>query len=146
MNKTMESVTMPNYSYVFTFEEDFDGDESRKWFAENWTMSFYYISAYMLVIFGLQQYMASRPRFELRGYLVTWNIFLAVFSLWGTYRSAPELLYVLQNYGFRYSCCIPGPSAFIQLGHNVTEQSGLSPYYGISMPMIKTPQTGLQSC
>jgi len=106
----MESVTMPNYSYVFKFEADFDGDESRKWFAENWTVSFYYISAYMLVIFGLQQYMATRPRFELKGILFIWNVSLAAFSVWGTYRSAPELLYVLQNYGFKYSCCIPGPS------------------------------------
>jgi len=123
---------MPNYSYVLPFERDFPGEESRKWFAENWTNSFYYVAAYMLVIFGVQHYMTSRPRFELKWILVTWNVCLAMFSIWGTYRSAPELLYVLQNYGFRYSCCIPGPSAFIQLGNNVTEQSGLSPFDGIS--------------
>ncbi|XP_047487575.1 elongation of very long chain fatty acids protein 6-like isoform X4 [Penaeus chinensis] len=106
----MESVTMPNYSYVFKFEEDFDTLEKRRWMRENWMMCFYYIGAYMIVIYGGQLYMQTRPRFELRIPLFMWNVFLAVFSIWGAYRSAPELLYVLNNHGFHYSVCIPGPS------------------------------------
>ncbi|XP_042885566.1 elongation of very long chain fatty acids protein 6-like isoform X4 [Penaeus japonicus] len=106
----MESVTMPNYSYVFKFEEDFDTLEKRRWMRENWMMCFYYIGAYMIVIYGGQLYMQTRPRFELRMPLFMWNVFLAVFSIWGAYRSAPELLYVLNNHGFHYSVCIPGPS------------------------------------
>ncbi|XP_045621678.1 very long chain fatty acid elongase 6 isoform X3 [Procambarus clarkii] len=106
----MDSVTMPNYSYVFKFEEDFDTLEKRRWMRENWMMCFYYIGAYMIVIYGGKLYMQSRPRLELRLPLFMWNVFLAVFSMWGAYRSAPELLYVLNKYGFRYSVCIPGPS------------------------------------
>lgn len=106
----MESVTMPNYSYVFKFEEDFDTLEKRQWMKENWMMCFYYIGAYMIVIYCGQLYMQYRPRFELRIPLFMWNVFLALFSIWGAYRSAPELLYVLNQYGFRYSVCIPGPS------------------------------------
>ncbi|XP_071538010.1 very long chain fatty acid elongase 6-like isoform X2 [Panulirus ornatus] len=106
----MESVTMPNYSYVFKFEEDFDTLEKRRWMKENWMMCFYYIGAYMIVIYGGQLYMQTRSRFELRLPLFMWNVFLAMFSVWGAYRSAPELLYVLNKYGFRYSVCIPGPS------------------------------------
>lgn len=105
----MESVTMPNYSYVFKFEEDFDTLEKRRWMKENWMISFYYIGAYMIVIYCGQLYMQYRPRFELRIPLFMWNVFLALFSWWGAYRSAPELLYVLNQYGFRYSVCIPGP-------------------------------------
>jgi len=101
---------MPNYSYVFKFEEDFDTYEQRQWMKENWTSAFYYIGVYMLFIYGGQLYMQSRPRFELRAPLFLWNVFLAVFSIWGTYRSLPELLYVLGNYGFHYSVCVPGPS------------------------------------
>lgn len=101
---------MPNYSYVFKFEEDFDTLEKRRWMRENWMMCFYYIGAYMIVIYGGQLYMQTRPRFELRIPLFMWNVFLAVFSIWGAYRSAPELLYVLNNHGFHYSVCIPGPS------------------------------------
>nr|QKG32709.1 elovl6 [Gecarcoidea lalandii] len=106
----MESVTMPNYSYVFKFEEDFDTLEKRRWMKENWIISFYYIGAYMIVIYCGQLYMQTRPRFELRIPLFVWNVFLALFSIWGAYRSAPELLYVLNQFGFRYSVCIPGPS------------------------------------
>lgn len=73
-------------------------------------MCFYYIGAYMIVIYGGQLYMQTRSRFELRLPLFMWNVFLAMFSVWGAYRSAPELLYVLNKYGFRYSVCIPGPS------------------------------------
>ncbi|XP_076068709.1 elongation of very long chain fatty acids protein baldspot isoform X3 [Oratosquilla oratoria] len=106
----MESVTMPNYSYVFKFEEDFDTADQRQWMKENWMMCFWYIGAYMIVIFGGQQYMSTRPRFELKGILFCWNVFLAVFSIWGAYRTVPELLYVLNNHGYHYSVCIPGPS------------------------------------
>lgn len=101
---------MPNYSYVFKFEEDFDTPGQRQWMRENWKMCFYYIGAYMLVIFGGQLYMQGRNRFELRGILFVWNTFLAVFSMWGANRTLPELLYVLNNHGFHYSVCIPGPS------------------------------------
>lgn len=101
---------MPNYSYVFKFEKDFDNFEKRQWMKENWIISFYYIGAYMLVIYGGQLYMQTRPRFELKIPLFIWNVFLALFSIWGAYRSAPELLYVLNQFGFRYSVCIPGPS------------------------------------
>lgn len=104
----MDSVTMPNYSYVFKFEEDFDNYEKRRWMKENWMTCFYYIGAYMIVVFGGQLYMQTRPRFELRLPLFIWNVFLALFSVWGAYRSAPELLYVLGNHGFHYSVCIPG--------------------------------------
>ena len=100
---------MPNYSYVFRFEKDFDTPGQREWMRENWQMCFYYIGAYMLVIFGGQLYMQTRQRFELRGPLFAWNVFLALFSIWGANRTVPELFYVLNRYGFHYSVCIPGP-------------------------------------
>lgn len=54
--------------------------------------------------------MERRNRFELRGTLFLWNAFLSIFSIWGVYRTLPELFYVLTNFGFHYSACIPGPS------------------------------------
>ncbi|KAK7075972.1 hypothetical protein SK128_024781, partial [Halocaridina rubra] len=111
----MDSVTMPNYSYVFKFEEDFDNYEKRQWMKENWKSCFYYVGAYMIVIFGGQLYMQTRPRFELRKPLFIWNVFLALFSVWGAYRSAPELLTVLANHGFHYSVCIPGSKSGVFL-------------------------------
>uniref|UniRef100_A0A2P2HWR7 Elongation of very long chain fatty acids protein n=1 Tax=Hirondellea gigas TaxID=1518452 RepID=A0A2P2HWR7_9CRUS len=107
---TIDLITMPNYSYVFNFEKDFDTPAQRQWMRDNWQMCFYYVGTYMLIIYAGQFYMQNRQRFELKSVLFTWNIFLAAFSIWGASRTLPELLYVLTNYGFHYSVCIPGPS------------------------------------
>ena len=102
-------VTMPNYSYVFKFENDFDTPAQREWMRENWQMCFYYVGAYMITIYAGQIYMQTRQRYELKTPLFLWNIFLASFSVWGASRTLPELFYVLNKHGFHYSVCIPGP-------------------------------------
>ena len=108
MNKVdyME-VTLPNYSYIFNFEETFSHHETKQWMMKNWTNGFYYCGLYMILIFGGQHYMASRPRFELRGILCLWNTLLASFSIIGFTRTAPELIHVLRHHGLLHSICIP---------------------------------------
>ncbi len=49
--------------------------------------------------------MRDRPRFELRGALALWSALLAVFSVFGSVRTAPELLHVLNKYGWEFSVC-----------------------------------------
>jgi hypothetical protein len=50
----------------------------RPWMVENWRAVCAWAAAfYMLLVFGGQAYMASRPKFVLRPYLTAWNIFLA---------------------------------------------------------------------
>lgn len=100
-------VTLPNYSYIFNFEETFRHHETKVWMMKNWTNSFYYCGLYMILIFGGQHYMASRPRFELRGILCLWNTLLATFSIIGFTRTAPELIHVLRHHGLHHSICIP---------------------------------------
>ncbi|KAF0287859.1 Elongation of very long chain fatty acids protein 6 [Amphibalanus amphitrite] len=90
----MMSMSVPNYTYLFKFEEDFAAVERQQWMQRNWHTSFYYIGVYMVLIFGGQRYMATRERFELRNVLALWNFFLAVFSIVGAMRTVPELLYV----------------------------------------------------
>jgi len=97
----------PNYSYVFNFENDFIHQDTRKWMIKNWTWVFYYCGVYMLIIFGGQFLMQNRPRFELRGLLVIWNSALAIFSIIGASRTAPELIHVLRHYGLFHSVCVP---------------------------------------
>lgn len=46
-------------------------------------------------------------RFELRGLLALWNSMLAMFSIMGAFRTAPELIHVLRNYGLFHSVCVP---------------------------------------
>lgn len=100
-------VTLPNYSYIFNFEETFSHHETKQWMVKNWTNGFYYCGLYMILIFGGQHYMASRPRFELRGILCLWNTLLATFSIIGFTRTAPELIHVLRHHGLLHSICIP---------------------------------------
>ncbi|CAF4404463.1 unnamed protein product, partial [Adineta steineri] len=47
----------------------------------------------------------KNKKYELRQPLVLWNTGLALFSLWGAYRSVPELIYTLTHHGFMYSVC-----------------------------------------
>lgn len=100
-------VTCPNYSYVFNFEEKFMHQDTRAWMLKHWTSAFYYCGIYMILIFGGQHYMASRPKFELRGILTLWNTLLASFSIIGFTRTATEFIHVLRNHGLYYSVCIP---------------------------------------
>lgn len=96
-----------NYSYMFNFEEGFEHQDTRVWMVKNWTYGFYYCALYMILIFGGQHYMQGRPRFNLRGILCVWNTLLALFSIMGACRTAPELFHVLKNYGVYHSICIP---------------------------------------
>ena len=49
--------------------------------------------------------MANREPFKLRKVLFIWNLSLAFFSIMGSLRFVPEVLYVLKNFGFDYSVC-----------------------------------------
>lgn len=101
-----------NYSYMFNFEEEFEHQDTRVWMVKNWTYGFYYCAVYMILIFAGQHYMQSRPRFNLRGILCVWNTLLALFSIMGACRTAPELFHVVKHYGIYHSICIP---SFIEL-------------------------------
>ncbi|XP_039313032.1 elongation of very long chain fatty acids protein 6 [Solenopsis invicta] len=131
-NVDYKEVTLPNYSYVFNFEETFSHHETKQWMMENWTNGFYYCGLYMILIFGGQHYMASRPRFELRGILCLWNTLLATFSIIGFTRTAPELIHVLRHHGLHHSICIP---SFI-------EQNCVSGFWTWMFVLSKLPELG----
>ena len=107
-NTTMDSLmTVPNYSHIFKFEDEFEHTDAKIWFNRYWTGCFYYVGIYILVIFSAQQWMANRPRYELRGPLICWNLMLAFFSILGACRTIPELFHVTQNIGLYHSVCVP---------------------------------------
>jgi len=97
----------PNYTYVFDFERDFDQEVTKGWFLDNWqTITTYAAGLYIFLIFGGQHYMSSRPRMEIRGALILWNAFLAVFSIMGALRTWTEFLHVLSEHGIHHSLCV----------------------------------------
>lgn len=128
----MEVVTMPNYSYIFKFEDEFQHTDAKMWFTSYWTICFYYVGIYMLVIFTGQQWMANRPRYELRGPLIIWNLMLATFSIIGAARTVPEILHVTANYGLYHSVCVP---SFIV-------QNKVSGFWTTMFVLSKVPELG----
>ena len=78
----------------------------RKWLSENSQSSISIISiTYIATIILGQLLMKNRAPFSLRRCLGAWNFFLAIFSLLGTIRTWPELIYILGNHGFKGSVC-----------------------------------------
>lgn len=131
----MESLvtSVPNYSYVFKFEREFEHAEFRPWMVDNWsTVCMYSAGIYMILIFGGQQYMVSRQRFEMRTILTCWNIFLALFSIMGACRTIPEFLHVLSSQGLYHSLCIP---SFI-------ENDKVSGFWTLMFVFSKVPELG----
>ncbi|ELT88011.1 hypothetical protein CAPTEDRAFT_126391 [Capitella teleta] len=84
---------------------------------KTWPICLWFGGAYVLLVKWGQWFMKDKERFNLRIPLALWSGALAVFSITGTVRSAPELYDAVFNQGFRYSVCNPryfldGPSAF----------------------------------
>jgi elongation of very long chain fatty acids protein 6 len=97
----------------------------------NWNISIYASMIYILTIFSVQKYMKNRPAFQLRGLLTCWNIMLAVFSIAGFMRTAPELFHVLSMpHGFYRSICVRDE-------HNVA-----TAFWGFLMALSKLVELG----
>jgi len=64
-------------------------------------------------------------RFQLRGPLIIWNTLLAMFSIMGAARTAPELIHVLRHYGLFHSVCVP---RLVLCSHLIEIRSSLSIY------------------
>lgn len=74
-SNTMDHLmTMPNYSYIFKFEDEFEHTDAKIWFNRYWTGCFYYVGIYMLVIFTGQQLMANRYKCQSQFTLVNLSI------------------------------------------------------------------------
>lgn len=66
------------------------------------------IAYYIIIVRILPKLLESRKGFRpasLRAPLVIWNTGLAIFSLMGTVRILPEILWTLQHFGLQGSAC-----------------------------------------
>ncbi|XP_067130296.1 very long chain fatty acid elongase 6-like [Centruroides vittatus] len=90
---------------LFYIEEYLTQNIDFEWNQKLWPYTIYWSAVYLLVIFSLQNYMKSRPSFQLRGPLVCWNILLALFSICGTIRMLTGLGTLIKEFGFTYSVC-----------------------------------------
>jgi len=96
------------YPMLFEFEKNFDQGSARQWVQANWVplcSSAGFV--YLLLIYLGRTWMASRPPFNLRTSLAAWSFALALFSILGFLRTAPELVNILSSKGLRGSVCDP---------------------------------------
>lgn len=109
--KPIDSTSTLNetYTHIFGFEKLFESHEYVNqiniWMRKNWKLSITLALVYVTLVFLGQAFMRSRPRYELRLPLVIWNLFLAGFSILGTIRVWPDLLYSLSKDGFLHTVC-----------------------------------------
>lgn len=108
MNKEgSPQIIEPTYSHVFNFEKAYFYPDTQKWLQNNFQYCYYCCIIYAILIFGGKYYMSSRPKFDLKGPLALWSGLLAVFSIIGFCRTAPEMFSTLRHHGFYHSICIP---------------------------------------
>ena len=89
----------------------------------------------MLIIFYGQAYMSTRPAFSLRKPLAVWNTALAIFSIIGTLRTLPEMIHVIQNFGFQHSIC----------SLSYIENSRVSGFWTWLFTLSKVPELGMSN-
>jgi len=78
-----------------------------EWQRDHRVSSVYASLIYVLTIYAGQKLMKNRPKFELRGALIVWNLILSVFSAFGMVYLANHFFYLLRDYGFHASVCFP---------------------------------------
>jgi elongation of very long chain fatty acids protein 6 len=88
--------------YPFTWERAFDAGPTNVWMEDNGWFPVAACVLYAAFIVGGQRAMRSRPAFQLRGPLASWNLLLAIFSAVGTIRLVPHALTQLKLEGFHH--------------------------------------------
>ena len=75
---------------------------------ENWKKSFLFSALYVAFVFGSQHLMNKRAKFELKKPLVLWSLTLAVFSIFGAFRTGAYIVYTVMTRGLKHSVCDQG--------------------------------------
>ena len=94
-----------NQSLTFSFERDWKERDVYFWLKRTFPVTWISSGIYLIIIFPLRKYMENRRPFDLRRGMVLWSATLAIFSIIGTARTAPERWYTITNYGWSHSVC-----------------------------------------
>ena len=122
----------PSNMTFLTFEKNHDALAFDDFITRHWTDSFIYCGIYLLVVFGGQRAMKNREKFELRTSLAVWSGLLAVFSIMGSIRMTPELIWAVRKHGFEYSYC---SGSFL-------EQGKVTSFWGCLFAISKVAELG----
>ncbi|XP_043604082.1 elongation of very long chain fatty acids protein 6-like [Bombus pyrosoma] len=106
INDSMDVIT-PEYSYVFNFENSYSYVDTQKWLSNNLMSCFGCGILYFIVIVSGMYYMIDKPKCDLKRPFALWCGTMALFSIIGLSRTAPELFFTLGHRSLYYSVCIP---------------------------------------
>ena len=79
--------------------ETWDLKQTQEWMKEWMPISCIVTATYLLLVYGGKKLMEKREAFKLDIPLAIWNLALAIFSLCGTIRLLPELIWAIINLG-----------------------------------------------
>jgi elongation of very long chain fatty acids protein 6 len=96
-----------------SFEATFDAMPIVKWTEEHPEVMIISVVLYLIMVFYLP--MVIKKPWNLKPYFPYWNLFLAVFSMIGSYKVIPTLYHALVTHGFEYTIC-KNPSTWYSTG------------------------------
>jgi elongation of very long chain fatty acids protein 6 len=97
----------PATSFLYTdFEKTFDPIPVLRIMQDNnYVVPVIAVVAYLLFCYFGSKIMANNKPFGLETPLAAWNLFLAVFSAWGSFRTVPHMLLMLSTMTFEETVC-----------------------------------------
>lgn len=93
--------------FYFKWELGYDTVELHEACKVNSIVPITAVAIYCVGLLAGPKLMESRQAFDLKGALAAWNLFLSVFSLIGSARTMPHLIYNLYAFGFEDTICQP---------------------------------------
>ena len=93
---------VPPFAYV---QSKFDQFHALEWLRNYKFVSVIASAVYVILLFGGQKWMSTRPAYDLRGSLLLWNTGLAVFSLLGMLSLLPPIVHAVYSYSFEFAIC-----------------------------------------
>eukprot|EP01041_Mallomonas_annulata_P009627 gene9627-20010_t len=97
---------IPSLEPFYTeFENRFALEPMHSWMLANPIFPVITICFYLLFCYFGGKFMKQYKGYDLKYQLAAWNLFLSLFSAWGTFRTAPHLLYNIMNRSFENTVC-----------------------------------------
>lgn len=105
MAETKGEIKKKKMDLINSIESGFDRQKAMDFMGDYWHYSFYISAVYVVTIFGLQNWMKNRERYELRVALFCWSLLLALFSIRGFMTEGVEHVKYLIANGWEGSVC-----------------------------------------
>lgn len=128
----LQFLNSPNYSFIFSFENEYNHKTTINWLHHNWTWSIYLSFAYLVLILSLRKFMSTRSALNTKPGLIVWNTILAIFSTLGAARSLPEFVYGIKEIGLHHSIC----------DTSYLTQNRITAFWAFAFIMSKAPELG----